>query len=130
MKTKPNKKKRPPSPKLLAHLKRLNLSRRKKGKKPVAAKKPKAAKPKARKAPAPKPAAPKPATSTSSSGGQGVTVTHPAIPPVELPKGDAPGQTVMPVVEAACGCGEPGSAPAGVIQQPATVAPPAGEELL
>jgi hypothetical protein len=97
------KKKHPPSPKLLAHLKRLNLSRRKKGKKPAAAKKPtkpKAVKPaKAKKTPAPKP----------------VVLTP--IPPVELPKGDAPGQTTMPIVEAA------------VAPQPATAAP-AGEELL
>lgn len=115
MKTKPAKKKRPPSPKLLAHLKRLNLSRRKKGKKPAAAKKPKAAKPKARKAPAPKPAAPKPATSTSSSGGQStsVVVTHPPIPPVELPKGDAPGQTTMPVVDAALAAAQPKPAAPG-----------------
>lgn len=88
------KKKHPPSPKLLAHLKRLNLSRRKKAKgkptKPAKAAKKAATrkKPKAKPAPAP---APKPAVAP---------VVAP-IPPVELPKGDAPGQTTMPVVETA-----------------------------
>ena len=112
MKTKA-KKKHPPSAKLLAHLKRLNMSRRKK--KPAAKAKPakKAAAPKKRSKPqAPKPApAPKPVA--------------PPIPPVELPKTEPAGQTTMPVVEAAvaaCGCGEhkPEAAPAA--------AP--GEELL
>lgn len=113
------KKKHPPSPKLLAHLKRLNLSRRKKAKVKKPAKP--AAKAATRKKPKKAPA-PKPVTQTASSGGQGTTVQ---IPPVELPKGDAPGQTTMPVVDAAvaaCGCGD----------QPAPAPAPAasGEELL
>lgn len=78
------RKKKGTSPKLLAHLKRLNMSRRKK--KPAkAAKKAAPKKPakKHRKAPAAKPAAPTPAPAPTP------------IPPVELPKGDHPGQVVM-----------------------------------
>lgn len=101
------KKKRPPSAKMLAHLRRLNKSRRKAkkpGAKKPAAKPVKPAKPAARKPkeqPAPKPAS--------------------TIPPVELPKGDAPGQTTMPVVEQAV---------AAAVTKPVPASAAPGEEML